>query len=287
MFDKILAYLKKNPFDLDFDDNSYNSESLFLESIKSDFAGWCDPSEIKKQIDFILFNCPANNKYSILDVACGHGKHSIELASRGYKVIGIDISEALIAHLNTKAKNGTCFYKKRMSEINELNKYGLIIVLGNSLALMPIDECKKSLQKIFEAMQTNGNIFLQIDNKKIFIEKEANTKNWDFHQNRWLNIAEHYFDIKRSLEITREIGFDLTEKTVNEFVGVKRLYELDEFINILKTIGFLEIEYWGDWDKSFFKEESPTLLIKAKKIEEGCAPERQKIPHPTDAQHSL
>jgi len=40
MFDKLSFYLKKNPFEFDFKDNIYNSESIFLDSIKSDFIGW-------------------------------------------------------------------------------------------------------------------------------------------------------------------------------------------------------------------------------------------------------
>ena len=32
MFDKLSFYLKKNPFEFDFKDNIYNSESIFLDS---------------------------------------------------------------------------------------------------------------------------------------------------------------------------------------------------------------------------------------------------------------
>lgn len=265
IFDKISSYLRKNPLEFDFKDNIYNSESIFLNSIKSNFAGWYDIKDIKRQVGYILKICLLDKQDMILDVACGPGMHSIELAMRGYNVTGIDISDTLIAYLNKTLNYGAQFRKERMTEISEIEKYGLIIVLGNSLALMPMDECIKSLYQIYKAIKADGHIFLQIDNKKLFIEKEANTKNWNFYENRWLNISDHYFDSKRNLEITRDIGFDLTEKTIDEFVIVKRLYDPDEFIKILKSIGFLEIEYWGDWNNSPFNGSSPTLIIKARK----------------------
>lgn len=265
IFDKLSSYLKKNPFEFDFKDNIYNDESIFLDSIKSNFAGWYDPKDIKNQINYILKCCRPNKQDLILDVACGHGKHSIELAKRGYNVIGIDISDALVDHLNKVENYGARFQKKRMMEISESEKYGLVIILGNSLELMPKDECRKSLCQIYKAIKADGYIFLQIDNKKFFLKEEANIKNWNCFENRWLNISEHYFDSKRNLEITRDIGFDLAEKTIGEFITVKRLYDLTKFINILTGIGFLEIECWGDWNGSPFNENSPTLIIKARK----------------------
>ncbi len=65
----------------------------------------------KKEIDFLLeeFKLPKGAK--ILDMGCGVGRHSIELAKRGYRVTGIDISQKMLE----KAKNGP---KKRVLKLN-------------------------------------------------------------------------------------------------------------------------------------------------------------------------
>src|SRR5690349_234208 len=58
--------------------------------------------------DFLAAVCRQNGVESgarILDVACGIGRHAIELSQRGYKVVGIDGSKELlkIAHASGSA----------------------------------------------------------------------------------------------------------------------------------------------------------------------------------------
>ena len=40
---------------------------------------------------------------TILDIGCGTGAHAIELARRGYKVTGVDLSQAMLDHAQSKA----------------------------------------------------------------------------------------------------------------------------------------------------------------------------------------
>src|SRR5690606_31182933 len=52
-------------------------------------------------INLLLETFPPEPQARMIDIACGHGRHSIQLAEKGFEVTGIDISAASIA----KAKN--------------------------------------------------------------------------------------------------------------------------------------------------------------------------------------
>lgn len=56
------------------------------------------------EVDFLLSLYPVQPGASILDIGCGTGRHSIELAKRGYKVSGVDFSSNMIEQARVKAQ---------------------------------------------------------------------------------------------------------------------------------------------------------------------------------------
>jgi cyclopropane fatty-acyl-phospholipid synthase-like methyltransferase len=57
-----------------------------------------------EEVDFILKELALKPGASILDMGCGTGRHSIELAKRGYNVTGVDISSGMLAEADKTAK---------------------------------------------------------------------------------------------------------------------------------------------------------------------------------------
>src|SRR5688500_3653535 len=56
------------------------------------------------EVDEILKNMKLPLGAHVLDLACGQGRHSIELAKRGFKVTGLDYSPMLLKRAAASAK---------------------------------------------------------------------------------------------------------------------------------------------------------------------------------------
>jgi ubiquinone/menaquinone biosynthesis C-methylase UbiE len=57
-----------------------------------------------REVDFLLEELHVPPGARILDVGCGTGRHSIELAKRGYRMTGLDLSDAMLAQARAKAE---------------------------------------------------------------------------------------------------------------------------------------------------------------------------------------
>ena len=57
-----------------------------------------------KEVDFLLEELGLATGDSVLDVGCGTGRHSVELAKRGYVVTGLDLSSEMLAKASAAAK---------------------------------------------------------------------------------------------------------------------------------------------------------------------------------------
>ncbi len=57
-----------------------------------------DEDEARRHVDFVARHFgPADRPRSVLDLACGAGRHTAELRQRGYRTLGVDLSVTLLA----------------------------------------------------------------------------------------------------------------------------------------------------------------------------------------------
>ena len=62
------------------------------------------PEWTKTEVDFLIETLGVKPGDAILDIPCGFGRHTIELAKRGFKLTGIDISAEYVQKLTEQVK---------------------------------------------------------------------------------------------------------------------------------------------------------------------------------------
>lgn len=123
----------------------------------------------KEEIEFIMreFRLPKGAK--ILDVGCGVGRHSLELAKRGYKVTGIDISEGMLREAMKKAEEEDVqveFIKADATKFKRENEFDAAICLcEGAFSLLglsddPIEHDLAILRNVYDSLKPGGKFLL-------------------------------------------------------------------------------------------------------------------------------
>ncbi|KYC53613.1 MAG: bifunctional 3-demethylubiquinone-9 3-methyltransferase/ 2-octaprenyl-6-hydroxy phenol methylase [Candidatus Methanofastidiosum methylothiophilum] len=118
-----------------------------------------------KEVDFIEKEINYDKSIRILDIGCGTGRHSIELARRGYSVTGIDLSDCMLSMAIEKANDAKVkveFLKADARDIKFEKKFGLVLMIcEGGFPLMETDEMNfMILQSAARALKDNGKLIL-------------------------------------------------------------------------------------------------------------------------------
>lgn len=75
----------------------------FFDGHAPQYDGNCFVQNTRNEIPFLIRELGLTPGMSILDIGCGTGRHAVELARRGFKVTGVDISAGMLAQARAKA----------------------------------------------------------------------------------------------------------------------------------------------------------------------------------------
>ncbi len=199
-------------------------------------------------------NMPENG--TILDLACGKGRHSIYLNKLGYQVTGVDLSENSIATANQSSNDTLEFKTHDMREpMNET--YDAIFNLFTSFGYFDTHEDNiKTLKAIKESINEYGFGVIDFFNADYIIENlvAEETKEID-------GIT---FNIKRTVEnnkIIKEIRFSDNGETYF-FTEKVAAFTLTDFEAMMEEAGIYLLEIFGDYKlRKFYKTQSERLIM--------------------------
>lgn len=113
------------------------------------------------EVDFIEKEIDFNRSSRILDIGCGTGRHTIELARRGYSVTGVDLSASMLAKARLNAQQANVKVEFIQSDARTLkfsDQFDLAIMLcEGSFPLMESNEMNyKILESAAKALRDKG-----------------------------------------------------------------------------------------------------------------------------------
>ena len=248
----------------------------WYEELFENFADSYDREEFTKgtvgEVDFIEKEAGYDRSIKILDVGCGTGRHSIELATRGYSVTGIDLSEGQLAKARKVAvERGTevRFLRMDAREFDFKGEFDLAIMLcEGAFPLMETDEMNyRILKNVHNSLKSQGK----------FIFTTLNGLFPLFHSVReFINSGSsggvssgNSFDLMTFRDLSTYETTDDSGKAMTLHCN-ERYYVPSEITWLLKSLGFKETGIYGCRQGAFSRDEELTtedfeMLIVTKK----------------------
>ena len=263
-YDYLASRLPIEQVPLTWDSTGYTSEAFNLWASDPNFPGWTGDRPTEDEVRVIVELLKVQPGDSLLDVACGYGRHALLLAGRySLEVTGIDISPGLITTARRFAgeqRLEIIYEVKHAADIAWRNEFDHAMIAYNSFSLFSPEYAPVVLKGIYHALRPAGRFFLDLDNKPFNCQYGISDTNW----HTWpggLTLQEIYFHEDNSVEVCRDLIFRRDAEQAEEFTYFKRIYSQDEIVDLLSSCGFRVDQIYGEWNLSPLEENSPKMLL--------------------------
>jgi len=220
-----------------------------------------DESEAAAFIAALIQLLKPNAGEKMLDVGCGRGRHSRQLAALGYEVTGIDVAPENIRFANQFATPHLHFEIHDMRQLYAARSMDFVFNFFTSFGYFnSLQEHKSALRMMATTLRKNGVLILDYVNDQVAIQqlvkKETKViRQVQFTIERWFDETHLYKRIEVA-DPKKEVVLSHTEK-VARFTNQKLWSLLNQQGLTIKTI-------WGDNQLNpFVNNQSPRMIFHA------------------------
>lgn len=199
----------------------------------------------------------------ICDLCCGIGRHSLELAKKGFQVTSVDRTEHYLGQAKAKARAEGLdieFVHQDAREFRRPDSFDAIINLYTSFGYFKEPgENIAVLENIYASLKPDGKLLMELMSKEvlarifqerdwrqeddiILLEERKVGKNWEFIEARWILFKDN----------------KKYEQTFSH-----KLYSAVELIEMLNRCGFQSMETFGALDGSPYDQNANRLTVLA------------------------
>lgn len=244
----------------------YDLLAPFYDSINADinYGKWADFIE-----EILKRECKTRPEL-VLDLGCGTGKMTIELARRGYDMTGIDYSPEMLDIARSEAENEGHDVLWLCQDMREFELYGTVDAAVSCLDCINHLEDEDDLIKCFSLMHNYlvpDGIFIFDVNGKYKFENIYADNTYAMEEDGGLCVWENYYDPEAKLcdfyiTLFKECAdgrYERYDETQSE-----RMYTLKELRNALEKCDMEFLGAYGDFEFSPGSDDNERIYIVAK-----------------------
>jgi SAM-dependent methyltransferase len=201
---------------------------------------WADRTEA--EVDRAMTMLRPQGGERILDLACGIGRHSLELRRRGFEVVGVDISADLLEMAEREAEAQSlevAFMQADLRELDLSDEFDIVLSLNDGAVgyFETDEENRRTFEVVAQALRPGGGHLMQLPNV-LHAEAHLPQKSWIVGEST-LELSDHRWNPEdRYIEgSTVPIRFGEVFEKYEEIPFRQRLYTAAELAEIYESVG--------------------------------------------------
>lgn len=234
-------------------------ETVFDQKYLDTYLADLTPELTSQEVDFVVKAAGLTPQDKILDLACGHGRHSIELARRGFTVVGLDYSVPFIEKASADAAKAGAeieFMQGDMKELPFEQTFDVVLMLFTSFGYFGNEENQEVLNQINKSLKPNGRFLLDVISGEAVVER--------FNKEGVKEQGTNLLKIPRvaqmgGVSIDEVEWYDPHEQLIHghrewvdnggkkEYEYYLRVYTIPQYKDMLSRAGFKFQNLWGDF----------------------------------------
>ena len=207
----------------------------------------------------------ASNGPRVLDLCCGFGRISAELARRGCAVTGVDITKSYLETAKEEAALDNLDIEYIHADAREWARpdyFDLAVNLYISFGYFDDEkEDRTVLRNVYNSLKSGCSFIIETLGKEIavrdFLESE-----W-FERAGWTVLTKYKAVDSWTRLSNRWILINGNKRLEKEFT--QRLYAASELRELMSETGFTKVEIFGDWDERPYDQNAQKLIVVGRK----------------------
>lgn len=206
-----------------------------------------------EELEIYLRNAYATNG-KVLELACGNGRITVEMAKNDIEIIGVDYSDDMLAILDKKLKkmnrrvrNNVTFYQGDVFNLDIKEDFSLVILPATTICLFidDIDKISKVFNYLYHKLPSGGRfVFDYICQSKNFIESHISIHTKEDKETKQFTMWQEFRSEVEGRAIMNFYTERISGETTERFLGHtdKRIVSDELIKEIISRTDFKVIE---------------------------------------------
>ena len=247
---------------------STNINNHFFEgTYKEAWKGLIPSGLTEAEVDFIIDVAALGKDDKVLDLMCGYGRHSLELARKGIQVTAVDNLKAYIDEINLQATTDGLPVQAFHADIlnfEPAEQYKAAICMGNSFAFFAEQDAVSILRNISAHLNSDGILIINSWMIAEIAIRHFKEKDWHY-AGEYKCLLDYRYCFHPS-RIESEQTIISSEGFIETVKGVDYIFTLDELERMFNNAGLRTRALYSTPRKRKFSLGDGHIYIVAEKI---------------------